>query len=590
MSPKRVTAVLLALVLIVAACSPTASGGGSPLASSTAGPVTSPGGTPAGAPGDTPIGSAGGGDAGEARIVPGLTAPPALDLPPLGAVQFHVDTARTATVDSPAEGSDTTLTLTDGAGLTWKLVIPGDALDAPRAISMTALADLASADISGRLAGGILLEPDGLTFVVPARLTVTGGSPGGRAILLTGGHDGSAMQFALPADDASGGAWISHFSSVVDVDVVDDAALKPVTAKLDRDEQAATAAAQALLKEKGISVPEPPSLPLDCVSGDDAKANAKILDAFVAAVGNPEMDLITSLLAVERQRQLLGRSADESFALEKQLLGRLEKKVLLLMGTYTGRSEKLLAVTTAALGIGRSMELLGSPATAILDRLAGWWGASIDPLVNDVIEKHDYSKADAVVRVATSASLLGAAVNADEVLRKLEGALTFGLEAQLNVHWPAQDWLLASTFVMEWHAIDAGKSYLTGEGSGEYVSFTSPDSMSTQAPAFPVTATLRNFDACAGTAELTVDRFYADAETYQIEDDDPPPPFTMALVKESFERMFAKYLKDGVYTLPVQVHNLDPRMVDQTIEVTSTAGKVRAEFDIVLTHTPKLVK
>jgi hypothetical protein len=31
-------------------------------------------------------------------------------------------------------------------------------------------------------------------------------------------------------------------------------------------------------------------------------------------------------------------------------------------------------------------------------------------------------------------------------------------------------------------------------------------------------------------------------------------------------------------------------MVDQTIEVTSTAGKVRAEFDIVLTHTPKLVK
>jgi hypothetical protein len=64
----------------------------------------------------------------------------------------------------------------------------------------------------------------------------------------------------------------------------------------------------------------------------------------------------------------------------------------------------------------------------------------------------------------------------------------------------------------------------------------------------------------------------------------------MSLVKESFERMFAKYLKDGVYTLPVQVRNLDPRMVDQTIEVTSTAGKVRAEFDIVLTHTPKLVK
>jgi hypothetical protein len=353
---------------------------------------------------------------------------------------------------------------------------------------------------------------------------VTGGSPGGRAILLTGGHDGSAMQFALPANDAGGGAWISHCSSVIDVDVVDDAALKPVTAKLDRDEQAATAAAQALLKEKGISVPEPPSLPLDCVSGDDAKANAKILDAFVAAVGNPEMDLITNLLTVELQWQLRGRPADQSFALEKQLLGRLEKKALLLMRTYTGRPEKLLAVATAALGIARRLQLLGSEATAIMVLIPGWWEASIDPLVNDVIEKHDYSKADTVWWVARSASLLGAAVTAEQVQRKMEGALTFVLEAQLNVHWPAQDWLLASTFAMQHHAFDAGKDFLTGKGTGEYVSFTSPDSMSTQAPAFPVAATLRNFDACAGTADLTIDRFYADAETYQIEDDDPPPP------------------------------------------------------------------
>jgi hypothetical protein len=272
------------------------------------------------------------------------------------------------------------------------------------------------------------------------------------------------------------------------------------------------------------------------------------------------------------------------------LLGRLEKKALLLMRTYTGRPEKLLAVATAALGIARRMQLLGSEATAIMVLIPGWWEASIDPLVNDVIEKHDYSKADTVWWVARSASLLGAAVTAEQVQRKMEGALTFGLEAQLNVHWPAQDWLLVSTFAMQHHAFDAGKDFLTGKGTGEYVSFTSPDSMSTQAPAFPVAATLRNFDACAGTADLTIDRFYADAETYQIEDDDPPPPFTMSLVKESFERMFAKYLKDGVYTLPVQVRNLDPRMVDQTIEVTSTAGKVRAEFDIVLTHTPKLVK
>jgi hypothetical protein len=597
MSAKCVTAILLALVVIVAGCSPAASTVATVPASSTAGSPGSPGPSgfpgPASSPGDTPSGSAGGGDDGAAQIVPGLTAPPALDLPPLGAVGFRVDTARTAGVDLPADGSETTLTLTDGAGLTWKLVIPGDAIDAATAISMTALADLVSADIPGRLAGGILLEPDGLTFVVPARLTVTGGSPGGTPVLLTGGHDGSAMQFALPADDAGGSAWISHFSSVIDVDVDVDAALQSVTAKLDRDWQAATAAAQALLKDTGISVPEPPSIPLDCVAADAASANAKSLDDFVAAVGNPEMDLIRNLLAVERQRQLLGQSGDPSFALVNQLLGRLEKKVLLLMETYTGRPEKLQAVTTTALGIARSMELLGSPATAILGQLAAWWRASIDPLLDDVIEKHDYAKAATVVWVARSASLLGAAVDDDEVLRKLEAALTFGLEAQLNVHWPVGDWLLASKFVMANQGFASGSGrFLTGEGTGEYVSLSSEEFGFTEASGFPVRATLQGFDACAGTAELTVDRFSADAETYQSTDpDNTTGPVTGSIVKPAFEAAFEEYLKDGVYAFPVEVHNLDPRMVDQTIEAAPPSqGLFTLEFDIVLTHTPKLVK
>ncbi len=600
MSAKRVTAILLALIVIVAGCSPAASAVATAPASSaagppgSAGPAGSPGPSgspvPTSSPGETPSGSAGGG-AGEAQIVPGLAAPPVLDLTPLGSAQFRVDTARTTSVDFPADGSEATLTLTDGAGLTWTLVMPGDALGAPRTVSMTGLADLASADIPGRLAGGIMLEPDGLTFVVPARLTVTGGSPGATSILLTGGQDGSAMQFALPADDAGGSAWISHFSSVIDVDV--DAALPPVTAKLDRDWQAATAAAQALLKDTGVSVPEPPSLPLDCVSADAAKSNAKSLDDFVAAVGDPEMDLIRNLLAVERQRQLLGQSGDPSFTLVKQLLGRLETKVLLLLETYTGRPEKLQAVTAAALGIGRSMELLGSPATAILGQLAAWWGASIDPLLDDVIEKHDYAKAATVVWVARSASLLGAAVDDDEILRKLEAALTFGLEAQLTVHWPGGDWLLASTFVMANQVFASGSGrFLTGEGTGEYASLTSDELEFTEASGFPVRATLQNFDACAGTAELTVDRFSADAETYQSTDPESNAgPVTGSIVKPAFESAFEEYLKDGVYAFPVEVHNLDPRMVDQTIEAAPLSqGLFTLEFDIVLTHTPRLVK
>ena len=608
MGPKRVAAVLLALALGAAGCSPAASGVATAPVSTAAGPASSAGSAgsagptsspgPAGSAADTPSGSAGGGDDGEALIVPGLTAPPALALPPLGAVGFRVDTARTTSVDFPADGSEATLTLTDGAGLTWKLVIPGDALDAPQAISMTALADLASADIPGRLAGGILLEPDGLAFVVPARLTVTGGSPGATPILLTGGQDGSAMQFALPANDAGGGAWISHFSSVVAVDADTAATLKQISEKLDRDEQAATTAATALLKEKAISVPEPPSLPLGCVSGDDATSNAKSLDAFVAAVGNPEMDLAKNLQAVERQRQLIGQSEDPTYALPKLLLGRLEKKALLLMRTYTGRPEKLQAVGAVVHAIELQIESLGSPATALLDQAALFQEASIGLLFNDLIEKHDYQKANAVMLVTKWANLNGESVSSEEVVRKLYGAMTFRLDVQLNVRYPSEAWLLTSTFPMRMPALDPDmtgsdvetnrikKNYLTGEGTGEYVSFTSASSASMQAPKFSVAATLRNFDACAGTADLTVDRFYADAETYQFENGD----LSLSMVRTPFELEFAKYLKGGVFTFPVQVHNLDPNMVDQTVEAISTAGTVQTEFHIVLTHTPKIVK
>ncbi len=100
------------------------------------------------------------------------------NLPNLGSTTFAVDSSVKAEGEYKADGSELKLELTDGAGLTWTLVIPDQALDYPQKLSMTSLKDLSSEDIVGKLVGGVMLEPDGLQFIIPARLISQRTRPG----------------------------------------------------------------------------------------------------------------------------------------------------------------------------------------------------------------------------------------------------------------------------------------------------------------------------------------------------------------------------------------------------------------------------
>jgi hypothetical protein len=67
---------------------------------------------------------------------------------------------------------DTVLEVKDASGLTWKLTIPANGLLSEETITMTPLKDVK--DANGRELSGVLLEPDGLKFIIPATLTITG--------------------------------------------------------------------------------------------------------------------------------------------------------------------------------------------------------------------------------------------------------------------------------------------------------------------------------------------------------------------------------------------------------------------------------
>jgi hypothetical protein len=323
-------------------------------------------------------------DIGVARIVDGPITQVPISLPSLGKVDFVPDPSKTASLDYPADGSSQQLFLTDGSGFTWILEIPGDALDQPQTIRMTALSDLKSNDVPLDLKSGILLEPDGLKFITPATLTVMGDNLGSRAFILTGAQDGSGMELTLPGDEPSGlSAQVTHFSTVVTGDADTEEVTNKLTDRANADAKALIDQVNTLLQNKDIQVPVPPTLPLEYIDKATGHANGAAIQEFIDIASQPEGTFITALLKINYLQEILSQEVfpvDNITPLIPRLFWRLEKKAILLINQYNGKPEKFLAVTAFALGINKDEATLAvSKANSFLDMIGTWADQLIEP-------------------------------------------------------------------------------------------------------------------------------------------------------------------------------------------------------------------
>jgi hypothetical protein len=131
----------------------------------------------------------------------------------LGNATFILDTNATATGEFLADGkTPLSLSVTDSAGLTWTLDVPVDALLYGETITMTAMSDVS---LDGeKLGGGVQLSPDGLTFLAPAKLAVTGGDNVYSSFMYQGNHDGGNVTFVeFETTENSAAATLHHFSA-----------------------------------------------------------------------------------------------------------------------------------------------------------------------------------------------------------------------------------------------------------------------------------------------------------------------------------------------------------------------------------------
>jgi hypothetical protein len=530
------------------------------------------------------------------------------ELPELASFTFDVDSSRSSSGDYPTDGSELMLSVQDAGGLTWTLRVPPGALDHSEKISMTALMNPASDAFPHGLKGGVMLEPDGLTFNMPAELSVDGPGIDADILVLTARNDGSGLRM-VPRGDHKASGQILHFSPGT-------AATREDLDRLVGGRQAdAIAEVDKVLNDKGIQVPEPPSVALGCAADSNSDAESKAqaaVDQYVETALNPERALIAKLYGISGERELLsgdnplsppGRGATPDVLWNKvsALQDRLVKKAQLLLNNPAYRTaEKMRAVDAAVLAVAYSVSQFAGTtndtATALMDSLAANLTSVVDELLNDIIDNHNYENEALVVGVAKDAALLGADVDADKLLARLQNAMLFRLEPNYGLTVGVDAWNAQGTIQLVPTAGQSEQELWRGIGR---LSSTYTGQMDLTTPSFEEGAIMSDWDICERKANLIFQSFgpvggTADEDTITIEGDTfPETTFPVkSIMGEMWKTTFAKYFvpRTGeagfdVYSFPMELHNKAEVAADFSFD--GSVEGIISVFHLKLVHTPK---
>jgi len=466
------------------------------------------------------------------------------DLPvDLGKASFTVDKSATATSEY-VPGEPLTLSVTDSAGATWTLDIPGHALMYPDTITITAVKDI-TADELGSFDGGVILEPDGLQFLEPATLTASGGGWGGDCILLTGGHDGSNLNFVeYETDENSATATTWHFSSQLGQKGPN---WNQYDQQLLDQFRRAVGYAQDILK-KPVKAPVPPSITFDvCVNEHRGNNDNKGNEKFFNELFEPEKSAMDSLYmawaVLMNGRRISSTTYTDTVLAEihehyrNALVMRLLKKAKQLIDTYKYQEDRFMMIALAVPGLmsckgatdfkvssrqweePKDMAALRAEIQAEVEK----WAKEVwNQYMRKLVEEHDYRAFHALGHIMLVYAF-AVFINADNCPTYLGNALTFRVEWKMEHTMTTNGGVAGFRYNLSGEAtvsmdqISEDKGYF-GESAGEakydsYVEFTGHTTMPVL-PEYSFIAELSDIDPCMKkTITVAIDQFGADTET-----------------------------------------------------------------------------
>ena len=513
---------------------------------------------------------------------------PADFIEPLGDATFTVDNANSATGEFLADDeTPLSLSVTDGAGATWTLDIPAFALLSPETITMTVLSDI---KLGGDdLDGGILLSPDGLTFIQPATLTVTGIGCDEDSVIFEGGHDGKNTTFT---EYESGDGWVSaaiwHFSTRV---------------KTNGNFRGATVSMLELLVDMGkeilrqpLEAPEPPSISFKCPEFHSIGNRDKhiMINDYLREVMDPELvarQTIKRAIANYRgQDAILAQAMDMVMKLEQ----RFADKINMLINRYKYQEDKLTVIfTLAVVGDWNKDGQYGIAYEEIYIWIAEVW----NELMRELVEDHDYSRMHGLFIlkgvVKNIYALRSIDLDTAGFERRLSNALTFRVEWELLTDVTSSGAFHSKTnssgeTVISMDKISENNGYF-GEGTGnariDSYSLVN-DGKGVNLPSFNNNARLSNLDPCMSKKIMVGFDKFDEGVDFTVQYPSGTGGNTSMLPPAGF---YDKYNRaEGFYEFECTLTNLKENCVDEKITGSFTQGaKLDWTLTISLFHAPK---
>ena len=353
----------------------------------------------------------------------------------IGNAKFTPDYARSASSNFLADGTPLSLSVTDAAGYVWSLNLPADALINTTTITMTPFAGIESRQSALPILTGVQLGPEGLRFCDGVTLTLTTPAPlGPRATLMMSAGDGSDLLLVQTTNQTNNySTTLLHFS----LGSASDPPPGQTPSQINQA-QAAYNEAVAMLKNVGNDQsvpPEPPDDAFTCTGSSPADAQ---VDEYVFNLFSEETAVIGNLLSAARELDILtstDANVSEALVLAEQLIEKDSfRKVNLLYSTWKGKPLKWSAVFKATTTAAHADLLYHGPGLpGLLGDLVSWLKGDVVNYYWDKLRvKHDYTMANALLKIERLILLLGGGGSSDDTfLQDLANAYTF--QATLNI-------------------------------------------------------------------------------------------------------------------------------------------------------------
>ncbi len=460
---------------------------------------------------------------------------------------------------------------------------------------MQLVSDIDQDVLCGNKIGGVILKPEGLYFINPVYLTVSGPLVSGLTCVLGGTSEGDSLNFSKAVfSDNTLIAEIEHFSSYFTYTSTSDSELQELAQKAAEDYGETVKEIQAFLKTPVPAPSTPPNFEFTCSSQSERRP----VSLYISQVMQPEKDLIIKMLTAGTQTHLTGGSED-SIEYARQLEERLIKKVDSLIRTYKNDNKKLVPLMNLSFIVLKAANRLGMDTSfnPYFETFSDWMERSAEEQVKKIKENHDYTALCQVMALMQGRAIIAQDFNqtmelSTEFKEKLRDALSFTLSIQGEVTDTDSDgdisvWTTSGEALLQFdmEMFAQQKQFLTGAGQCEFRDYTFNGKRDTKLANSPtevsVNAYMISTDEDQYEMKLAIDRIVPDTILYTASDG---VQFTMSGNHYLYANLFSENFDGIKFSIPFNLKNGLDQMTEAIRGTEETSTGI---YEFTLKHTPR---